>query len=78
MWNPFKKSNSNNPQKMGMLQRIAMKKMQNMSQDERDKILNDALKPENRDKLLRAMEKMQSSGQLSKHQMEMAKKRLGL
>lgn len=63
---------------MGMLQRLAMKKLQNMSNEEREKIMQDALKPENRDKLMKAMEKMQASGQISQHQIEMAKKKLGL
>lgn len=78
MWNPFKKSNSSDPQKMGMLQKLAMKRLQNMSNEEREKVMQDVLKPENRNKLLKAMEKMQASGQISQHQIEMAKKKLGL
>lgn len=63
---------------MGMLQRLAMKRMQNMSQEEREKVMQDALKPENREKLMKAMKQMQASGQISQDQIEMAKKKLGL
>ena len=80
MWNPFKKTtnSSNNPQKLGMLQRLAMKKVENMSQEEREKMMQDALKPENRDKLLKAMEKMKDSGMISESQIRKAKEKLGL
>lgn len=79
MWNPFKKqSGQNSNQKMGMLQKLAMKKLESMSQEEREKVMNDALRPENRDKLLKAMEQMKNSGQVSAAQLEEAKKRLGL
>ncbi len=82
MFNFLKKSKNNNQndnqQKMGMLQRIAMKKIQNMSPGEREKMMQEAFKPENRDKLMKAMEQMQASGQVSKSQIEEAKKRLGL
>ncbi|MEK7598613.1 MAG: hypothetical protein AAB487_02660, partial [Patescibacteria group bacterium] len=50
MWNPFKKSSGIDNQKMGMLQRIAMKKLEKMSPEERSNIMQDALKPENKDK----------------------------
>lgn len=63
---------------MSFLQKMAMKKMQNMSNEEREKVMQDALKPENRDKLMKAMEKMVASGQISKSQIEKAKKHLGL
>jgi hypothetical protein len=82
MWNPFKKSttnsNSNNPQKLGMLQRLAMKKVENMSQGEREKMMQEALKPENRDKLMKAMEQMKKSGMISESQIQKAKEKLGL
>ena len=62
---------------MGMLQRIAMKKLEKMSPAERDNIMQDALKPENKDKILAVIEQMKKSGQISDDQIEMAKKKLG-
>ena len=80
MWNPFKKTstNSDGTQKLGMLQRLAMKKVEKMSQGEREKMMQDALKPENRDKLLKAMEQMKKSGMISESQIQKAKEKLGL
>lgn len=80
MWNPFKKSGSNqgSTPKLGILQRLAMKKLQNMSQEEREKTMQEALKPENRDKLLKAMEQMKKSGMISESQIKKAKEKLGL
>lgn len=78
MWNPFKKTDTDNKQKMGMLQRIAMKKMMNMSPEERNKLTQDMLKPENKDKLLQAMEMMKKTGQITDAQIEEAKQKLGL
>jgi hypothetical protein len=79
MWNIFKKKQDNNDnQKMGMLQSLAMKKAMKMSPQERDKMMQDMTKPENKDKLLSAMKMMKKTGMLSDEQMEEAKKRLGL
>ncbi len=80
MWNPFKKTttSSDGSQKLGMLQRLAMKKVEKMSQGEREKMMQDALKPENRDKLLKAMEQMKKSGMISESQIQKAKEKLGL
>lgn len=79
MWNPFKKNNSSDDaQKMGMLQRIAMKKLEKMGPEERNKIMQDALKPENKEKILAVIEQMKKSGQISEEQIEMAKRKLGL
>jgi hypothetical protein len=78
MWNPFKKSSDSDTQKLGMLQRIAMKKLEKMSPEERDKMVQETLKPENKDKVLAVIEQMKKSGQLSEEQIEMAKKKLGL
>ncbi|MDO8529405.1 MAG: hypothetical protein Q7S18_01930 [bacterium] len=83
MWNPFKKkNNSDNPNQMGFVQRLAMKKMMSMSEEQRNKLLQKALTPENisknKDKIMAAMEQMKSSGQLSNEQMELAKKKMGL
>lgn len=61
-----------------MLQRIAMKKLEKMSPEERNKVMQDAMKPENKDKILAVIEQMKKSGQLTDEQIEMAKKKLGL
>lgn len=77
-----KKKSSDDPQKMGMLQRLAMKKLEAMNPSEREKLMQQMLSPEsinkNKDKILDAMEKMKSTGQISDEQIETAKKRLGL
>jgi len=93
MWNPFKKTgnsnNSNNddddskdPNNMGFVQRLAMKKMMSMSPEQREKMMKKVLTPENisknKDKLMAAMEQMKASGQMSASQIEEAKRRLGL
>ena len=80
MWNPFKKNKpgDTDPQKMGMLQRIAMKKLEKMSSQEREKMMQDAFKPENKDKMLKAMDAMRASGQITEEQYNQAKQRLGL
>lgn len=82
MWNPFKKKNKNSQPQMGMLQKLAMKKLQSMSPEEREKIMRKAMAPENiaknKDKILATMEQMKASGQVTDAQLEMAKKKLGL
>lgn len=79
MFNIFKKkTGTDDTQKMGMLQRIAMKKMMNMSPEERNKLTQDMLKPENKDKILSAMEMMKKTGQITDAQMEEARQKLGL
>lgn len=85
MWNPFKKNNSQSDDdqpKMGMIQRLAMKKLERMSPEERDKLMQKALNPENvaknKDQILAAMEKMKASGQATDEQIEMAKRKFGL
>ncbi len=78
MWNPFKKNSKNDKQKMGMLQAMAMKKMAKMSPQEQKKILEDAKKPENREKMQAAIEQMKKMGLANDEQIEQAKKMLGL
>lgn len=86
MWNPFSKKSSNDdekdPQKLGMLQRLAMKKLQNMSEEERMKLMQKFVTPENIQKnkgqILQAMEAMKNSGQISEAQLEEAKRKMGL
>ncbi len=78
MWNPFKKSGKQNSNQLGMLQKIAMKKMAKMSPQEQSKMMQDVLKPENRGKLMTAMEQMKKTGMISEEQIAEAKKRLGM
>ena len=79
MFNIFKKKNkSDNPNQMGFIQRIAMKKMQNMSPEQQMKMAQKMMTPENiaknKDKILAMMEQMKASGQISAEQAEMVKK----
>ena len=67
-----------NSPKMNMLQRLAMKKIERMSPQERAKMMQEVLKPENKDKLLSAMEIMRKSGQISEEQYRLAKEKMGI
>jgi hypothetical protein len=91
MWNPFKKNTGNNnnnddeakdSNKMGFVQRLAMKKVMNMSEEERMKMMKKVLTPENisknKDKIMAVMEQMKANGQISQAQVEEAKKNLGI
>lgn len=78
MWNPFKKSTGDDKQKMGMLGALAAKKLEKMSPQEREKMTQEVMKPENRDKLLSAMEKLQKTGMINEEQIKLAKEKLGL
>ena len=73
-----KKGKQDDTQKMGMMQRIAMKKLASMGPAERNKLMQDMMKPENKGKIMAAMEMMKKSGQISEDQVEEAKKKLGL
>ncbi len=81
MWNPFKKNKDDKP-KMGMLQKLAMKRLEKMSPEEREKLMQKALDPENiaknQDKILASIEQMKASGQITEEQAELARKKLGL
>lgn len=82
-WNKKKKQDDeNNPQKMGMLQRLAMRKLEKMDPKEREKVMQKALSPDNiaknKDKILATMEQMKASGQMTDEQIQMAKEKLGL
>jgi hypothetical protein len=83
-WNKKKKDDNseNNPPQMGMLQKLAMKKIMSMDPVEREKLMQKALSPENitknKDKILETMEQMKASGQLTDEQIKMAKEKLGL
>lgn len=84
MWNPFKKSKKTDDDqpKMGMIQRLAMKRLERMSPQERDKIMQKAMNPEsiakNKDQILAAMAQMKASGQATDEQIELAKRKFGL
>lgn len=80
MWNPFKKNSKNNDdnQKMGMLQRIAMKKIEKMSPQEREKMMQEVLSPKNHDKMLKVLDTMLSSRQITQEQYDVAKRKMGM
>lgn len=86
MFNIFKRKKStgkaDDKQKMGMLQRLAMKKMERMSPEERQKLMQKVMRPENiskhKDQILSTMEQMKASGQITDEQIALAKKQLGL
>ena len=88
MWNPFKKKKKNplteeveieeSAPKMGMLQSLAMKRLAKMGPQERNKMMQEAMKPENRGKIMDMMNAMKASGQVTDAQIEQAKKMLGL
>lgn len=70
------------PNNMNMLQRMAMKKLQKMSPQEREQLMKKVMTPENIQKnkqdILNTLEQMKRSGQMNDHQIFEAKKRLGL
>ena len=80
MWNPFKKNATKNDdaQKMGMLQRIAMKKIEKMSPSEREKMMQEVLNPKNHDKMIKVLDTMLASGQITREQYDLAKGKMGL
>ncbi|EKE18764.1 MAG: hypothetical protein ACD_9C00245G0001 [uncultured bacterium] len=77
-----KDANPMDPQNMGFMQRMAMKKLQKMSPEEREKLMKKVMTPENIQKnkqdILKTLEQMKKSGQMNDHQIFEAKKRLGL
>ncbi len=83
-WNKKKNDDGEvaDTQKMGMLQRLAMKKLEKMDPKEREKLMQKALSPDNiaknKDKILATMEQMKASGQMTEEQMKLAKEKLGL
>ena len=80
MFNSLKKKASD--LKMKMLQSVAMKKLEKMSPAEKEalahKMMGEMGKPENRGKMLQAMEQMKTSGQITEEQYQAAKQKLGL
>ncbi len=78
MFNPFKKAKASvSSATMGMLQKVAAKKLQNMSPQEQQKMMQEAFKPENKKKMLEVMEQMKAAGQITEEQYRTAKQKLG-
>lgn len=69
-------------QNMGMLQRLAMKKLMSMSESERRQMMDKFMSPDNlgknKDKIIAQMKQMKKSGMITDAQYEEGKKRLGL
>jgi uncharacterized membrane protein len=67
---------------MNMIQRFAMKRLMKMSPAEREKVLRKAMTPKNieknKDEILKSLETMRKSGQMSDDQYRLAKARFGL
>lgn len=79
MFNPFKKKNNQSGNfATNMLAKIAMRKLARMSPREQQKMMQDAMRPENREKMIAVMESMKKSGQITEEQYNIAKKRLEL
>lgn len=79
MFNPFKKAKQSvSNAAMGMMAKVAMKKVAKMSPKEREKMMQEAFNPKNRDKMLSVMEQMKSSGQITEEQYNTAKQKLSL
>ncbi|OGI26045.1 MAG: hypothetical protein A3J76_05540 [Candidatus Moranbacteria bacterium RBG_13_45_13] len=81
-WRKKKTDDEQSASEMGMLQRLAMKKLEKMDPKEREKLMQKALSSENieknKDKILTTMEQMKESGQLTDEQVKLAKEKLGL
>ncbi len=78
MFNPFKKAKSAmSSTAMSMLQKVAEKKMKNMSPQEKQKLAAEAFKPENKKKMLALMDQMKAAGQITEEQYRIAKQKLG-
>ena len=97
-WNPFKKKDLKQEEEqqkleaaleampgakdMNMFQKFAMKRVMAMSPEERAKVMQKALKPENVQKhkkeILEQLETMKRMGQMSDDQYRLAKRKLGL
>jgi len=93
MWNPLKKKKKeeDTPKgvgrkaqqpKMGMMQRLAMKKLEKMSPEEQEKLMKKVMTPENihkhKDQIIAQMDEMKRAGQMNQQQYDEAKRRLGI
>lgn len=67
---------------MNFLQRLAMKRFMSMSEEERNKLAQKMIAPENieknKDKINEVLLQMKLSGQINEAQIEEAKRKLGL
>lgn len=83
IWNPFTKNkkgdgdSEKDSQKMGMMEKIAMKKLAKMSPQERDKMVREFLDPKNKDKIEKVMKYMKASGKVTEEQIEEVRKKMG-
>lgn len=97
-WNPFKKKDPKKEEEtkkleaalenmpgakdMNMFQKFAMKRIMAMSPEERAKVMQKAMKPENIQKhkkeILEQLDSMKQAGQMSDDQYRLAKRKLGL
>ncbi|MEI7890987.1 MAG: hypothetical protein WCI36_03370 [bacterium] len=77
-----KSANPLDPENMGFMQKMAMKKLEKMSPAEREALMRKVMTPENiqknKDDILKTLEQMKKSGQMNDHQIFEAKKRLGI
>lgn len=83
MFNFLKRRKSNNdPNQMGLIQRLAMKRLEKMSPEEKNKLAQKMMAPENieknKDKINEVLSQMKLSGQINDDQIEEAKRKLGL
>lgn len=86
MLNIFKKKKKKNdltdPENMGFIARLAMKRIKKMKPEDRERLIKDMLKPEkiqkNKKDILEYLEQMEKAGKMNKHQVFEAKKRLGI
>jgi hypothetical protein len=80
MFNLFKKNKSSDD--LNFVQRLAMKRFESMSEEEKMKMMQKMLTPENiaknKDKIMAVMEQMKNSGQIPADQLELVKQKLGL
>jgi len=96
-WNPFKKDPQKEAEKqkieaalesmpgaedMNMFQKFAMKRIMALSPEERAKVMQKAMKPENIQKhkkeIMEQLEGMKRAGMMSDDQYRLAKRKLGL
>lgn len=68
--------------KLNMIQQFMMKRLMKMSDKERQKLMEEFLKPENiakhKDEILAMLDGMKKSGQLSEEHLQTVRKKLGL
>jgi len=63
--------------KMGMLERVAMKKLERMSPQEREKMAREFFDPKNKDKMEKVLKYLKASGKVTDEQIDQARRRMG-